>query len=109
MRPRGRAWRASAALVALGPGQRLGQRQRLLLGEHVLAQPAARDVVPIKKPGLPAVAEAHFEAAALRNGFVLDDADVGGHRRQPFGKLRNPQTELSFRHNEWGWDPAVER
>jgi hypothetical protein len=71
MRPRRCALWRLAAFVALRPGQRLGLRQRLLAGEHVLAQPAAGDVVPIKEPGFPAVAEAHFEAAALRNGFVL--------------------------------------
>src|SRR4051812_23620969 len=69
-----------AALVALGPGQRLGLRQRLRPGELLRAQPAARDVVPIEKDAGPIVRKADLERPGFRDGFVFYDADAtGGH------------------------------
>jgi len=50
--------------IALSPRQRLGLLQRLFAGEQVRPQPPARQVVPTKELGCPAVGEADLEGRA---------------------------------------------
>jgi hypothetical protein len=63
--------------IPLSPRQSLGQLQSLLL-VSIRSQPPARDVVPVKAFGFPAVSKADLKASGLPHGFVPDDADAVG-------------------------------
>jgi hypothetical protein len=66
-----------AAVVALGPRQRLGLRQGFLLGELVRPQPPARDGIPVIIPGRLA-RDVDLVGAAAGDGFMFEDADSVG-------------------------------
>ena len=60
----------------LSSSKGLGLLQSHFAGDHVRPQPAAGQVFPIEILRRPAVRETDLEAAALRHGLMLDDADV---------------------------------
>jgi hypothetical protein len=89
------------------PANLLGGLQRLLARHHFRPKPAADIVVQIKILRWSPIIEADFERAALRHGFVLDDAD--GHQvfRRGVAHERASWAALIFRCAEIAGKPAV--
>lgn len=56
-----------------------GLLQRFCPGQQVRREPPSRDIVSVEIDARPTICEADFVAAELGDGFVLADADGGGH------------------------------
>jgi len=62
--------------IAIGPGEDLGDALGDSTVDHVRSHAACCQVVPIDKARGPTVREADLVASAVRNDFVLDQADI---------------------------------
>jgi hypothetical protein len=65
--------------ILLRPGKKLGCPQGGGFIGPIRTQPPTRHVIPMKVLRRPPIREGDFKAPAQRDGFMLDDADAGGH------------------------------
>ena len=66
-----------ASLAPFGPRERPRLFLCLFAGQHISMQPPARDVIPIKELGRPAILEPNLEGSGVFHGLMLHDYGCG--------------------------------